>query len=93
MVNINDKIKLLYNQVNDQISTIQFTDIILSSAGWVSVNLPKSEQGTFNAWTPECRGLYVRQPALLPYAGTIYRGKRIRDTPAYLQKIPKTFRI
>lgn len=68
-------------------------DIILSSAGWVSVNLPRSSQAEFHAWTPESRGIHVRQPALLPHAGSAYRGKRMLGTPAYRQKIPTTFPI
>jgi nitric oxide-associated protein 1 len=58
-------------------------DIILSSAGWIGINLPKDSTGTFKAWTPEKRGIYVRSPSLLPYGMTL-RGKRVRRSIAYL---------
>lgn len=58
-------------------------DILLSSAGWVGVNLPKGFSGEFKAWTPEKRGIYVRSPSLLPY-GMQLRGKRVRRSFAYL---------
>ena len=58
-------------------------DILLSSAGWVAINLPKDTTGTFKAWTPEKRGIHVRTPSLLPYGMTL-RGKRVRRSLAYL---------
>lgn len=61
---------------------ITVCDILLSSAGWIGINLPKDLSGTFRAWTPERRGIYVRQPSLLPY-GLNLRGKRVRDSLAY----------
>ncbi|XP_050077001.1 nitric oxide-associated protein 1 [Anopheles maculipalpis] len=57
-------------------------DVLLSSAGWIGVNLPKHSEATFRAWTPNRRGIYVRQPALLPN-GLALRGKRIRGSLAY----------
>lgn len=66
----------------------RFLDIILSSAGWVSVNIPPTETAHFYAWTPGCRGIFVRKPSLLPYAADLYRGKRKPYTPAYSQKEP-----
>lgn len=75
------------------INFILFSDIILSSVGWVSVNLPRNEEAEFHAWTPECRGISIRQPSLLPYAGTLYRGPRVHDTPAYSSKIPTDFKM
>lgn len=65
---------------------------MLSSAGWVSVNLPVSETGHFHAWTPGKRGIFIRKPSLLPYASWLYRGKRIKYTPAYEQKEPSQVR-
>lgn len=62
---------------------ITVCDILLSSAGWVGINLPKDTTGTFRAWTPEKRGIYVRSPSLLPY-GMNLRGKRVRHSIAYL---------
>ncbi|XP_055522740.1 nitric oxide-associated protein 1 [Wyeomyia smithii] len=61
---------------------LSVADILLSSAGWVSINLPVDVEGIFRAWTPERRGIYVRQPALLPH-GMVLKGKRIRGTLAY----------
>ena len=61
---------------------ITVCDILLSSAGWVGINLPRDSSGIFRAWTPEQRGIYVRCPALLPY-GVNLRGPRIRHSLAY----------
>lgn len=58
-------------------------DILLSSAGWIGINLPRGYSGTFKAWTPEKRGIYVRSPSLLPH-GMALRGKRVRRSLAYL---------
>uniref|UniRef100_A0AAG5DUM1 G domain-containing protein n=1 Tax=Anopheles atroparvus TaxID=41427 RepID=A0AAG5DUM1_ANOAO len=57
-------------------------DILLASAGWFGINLPKHAEAVFRAWTPNRRGVHVRQPALLP-AGLALRGKRIRGSLAY----------
>lgn len=65
-----------------------YTDIVLSSGGWVSVNVRKAEFAHFHAWTPAGRGIFVRKPSLLPYAAELYRGKRKMFTPAYKQKEP-----
>lgn len=61
---------------------ISACDIVLSSAGWIGVNLPKDLMGLFRAWTPEKRGIYVRRPALLPF-GVNFRGPRVRHSLAY----------
>lgn len=61
---------------------ITVCDILLSSAGWIGINLPKGETGTFKAWTPEKRGICIRNPSILPYGMTL-RGKRIRHTFSY----------
>lgn len=58
-------------------------DILLSSAGWIGVNLPNESTGVFRAWTPQKRGIYVRNPSLLPYGMTL-RGNRVRKSIAYL---------
>lgn len=58
-------------------------DILLSSAGWVGINLPRDTTGTFKAWTPEKRGIHVRNPSILPHGMTL-RGKRVRRSLAYL---------
>ncbi|XP_041786446.1 nitric oxide-associated protein 1-like isoform X1 [Anopheles merus] len=57
-------------------------DILLSSAGWIGVNLPKNSEAIFHAWTPKKRGVYIRQPAILPN-GLALRGKRIRRSLTY----------
>ncbi|XP_046987580.1 nitric oxide-associated protein 1 [Schistocerca americana] len=57
-------------------------DIVLSSAGWIAVTPPKDHVCKLQAWTPDARGIYVRQPALLRYSVNL-RGARIRKTPAY----------
>ena len=62
---------------------ITVCDILLSSAGWIGINLPKGYTGTFKAWTPEKRRIHVRSPSLLPYGMTL-RCKRIRRSIAYL---------
>lgn len=69
-----------------------FIDILLSSAGWVSVNLPRSEAASFHIWTPEKRGIFIRNPALLPYGAVEYRGNRIYRTPAYTLRVPRGLR-
>lgn len=68
--------------------SIRHLDIVLSSGGWVSVNIRKAETAHFYAWTPDGRGIFVRKPPLLPYAAELYRGKRQMFTPAYKQKEP-----
>ncbi|XP_030761723.1 nitric oxide-associated protein 1 [Sitophilus oryzae] len=55
-------------------------DVVLSSAGWVAINCDLKEY-EFAAWTPEKRGVYVRD-CILPKAVTL-RGARIRDSVAY----------
>lgn len=57
-------------------------DILLSSAGWVGINLAKGQEATFKAWTPQKRGIHVRQPSLLPY-GLALRGKRVKGSLCY----------
>lgn len=70
---------------------ISVCDIILSSAGWIGINLPKGSTGTFRAWTPEKRGIHVRSPSILPYGMTL-RGRRVRRKFAYLIGDAFTFR-
>ncbi len=57
-------------------------DVILSSAGWIAVTACKGVQMNFKAYTPGGVGIYVRRPALLPYA-VRRRGGRIVGTSAY----------
>lgn len=57
-------------------------DVIMSSAGWIGINLPKESSGKFRAWTPGKRGIYIRNPSILPN-GFKLRGQRVRGSPAY----------
>ena len=50
-------------------------DIVLSSAGWVSVTLGKNQEAELVAYTPGGRGVFVRIPALFPEAVN-ERGRR-----------------
>ncbi|CAG2108874.1 unnamed protein product [Medioppia subpectinata] len=61
-------------------------DIVLSTAGWVSVTLGADTRCVLRAFTPEGRGIYVRNPPLLPYAHKL-RGKRIVGTPCFENKL------
>ncbi|CAG9133691.1 unnamed protein product [Plutella xylostella] len=58
-------------------------DVVLSSIGWVSVTAKQGSTCKVLAWTPQARGIHYRHPSLLPYAINL-KGKRIRDTPAYM---------
>ncbi|XP_067142955.1 nitric oxide-associated protein 1 [Centruroides vittatus] len=58
------------------------TDILLSSAGWISVTLKEGRTCKLKAYTPGSRGCYLRKPSLLPFAVNM-KGKRIKATPAY----------
>ena len=58
------------------------SDIVLSSAGWISCVPPMHKICTVRAWTPGGRGIYVRDPPFLPFAHLL-RGERIGGTPAY----------
>lgn len=66
-------------------------DIVMSSAGWIGINLPNGYKGTFKAWTPEKRGIHVRCPSILRYGMTL-RGRRVRHSLAYLLGDAFTFR-
>lgn len=61
-------------------------DIVLSSAGWVSITSGEDTKCQLRAFTPECRGVHVRDPPLLPYAARL-RGKRIVDSPCFENKL------
>ncbi|XP_063390538.1 nitric oxide-associated protein 1-like isoform X1 [Cydia fagiglandana] len=58
-------------------------DIVLSSIAWVSVTAKKGDICVTTAWTPEGKGIFRRYPSLLPYSINL-KGKRVRDTPAYM---------
>uniref|UniRef100_A0A158Q8Y5 PIG-P domain-containing protein n=1 Tax=Elaeophora elaphi TaxID=1147741 RepID=A0A158Q8Y5_9BILA len=61
-------------------------DVVLSSVGWVCVTSQRGEV-RLRAHTPEGRGLFLRQPALLPFCAQL-RGSRIGGTAAYKVKRP-----
>ncbi|KAJ0180840.1 hypothetical protein K1T71_002925 [Dendrolimus kikuchii] len=58
-------------------------DVVLSSIAWVSVTAKGNSVCKLRAWTPKARGIYKRYPSLLPYSINL-KGKRVRDTPAYM---------
>lgn len=58
-------------------------DVLLSSIGWVSVTAKGESVCKLRAWTPKGRGIYKRYPSLLPYSINL-KGKRVKDTPAYM---------
>lgn len=60
-------------------------DIVLSTAGWVSVTGGDETKCILRAFTPEARGIYARQPAMLEHAIRL-RGKRIPNTPCFENK-------
>lgn len=66
-------------------------DFLLSSAGWIGINLPREAEGTFKVWTPERRGIHMRSPSILPYGMTL-RGRRVRRSFAYLLGSAFTFK-
>ncbi len=57
-------------------------DVVLSSAGWVTLVPGLGQLCRLRAWTPQGRGIYVRDPPFLPFAATL-KGRRIVGTPAY----------
>ncbi|OTF69301.1 hypothetical protein BLA29_009380, partial [Euroglyphus maynei] len=61
-------------------------DIVLSSAGWISVTGNVDSKCILKTFTPDGRGIYVRQPPILPYAIRL-RGRRIPGTPCFENKL------
>lgn len=72
-----DIISLTGNEKNETVC-----DFVMSSAGWIGVNLPKLLNANFRVWTPGGMGIVVRDPPLLPY-GDKLKGNRIRNSLAY----------
>ncbi|EFA10248.1 nitric oxide-associated protein 1 [Tribolium castaneum] len=56
-------------------------DVVLSNAGWVAVTGKTELEYKLQAWTPEKRGVYIRD-CLLPHAVGL-SGKRIKHSVAY----------
>lgn len=61
-------------------------DLVLSSAGWVSVTLGREETCVVDAYTPGRKGLFVRSPPVLPFSVQL-KGRRIPDTPCFETKV------
>lgn len=57
-------------------------DIVLSSIGWIMINLRYDQACVVQAHTPQGRGIHVRQPCLLGAASRV-RGMRERYTPYF----------
>ncbi|KAI5713017.1 hypothetical protein M8J75_013087 [Diaphorina citri] len=57
-------------------------DLVLSSAGWVAVNMTPGQVAKFQCWTPGGRGIYIRNVPLHKYVH-LMRGKKARDAPMY----------
>lgn len=68
-------------------NSLLITDILLSSAGWVGLNIPVNQEVDCKIWTPETKGIFIRQPSLIPYGGNLHGG-RIGGTLAYRTKLP-----
>lgn len=58
-------------------------DLVLSSVAWVGVTAKAGTVCKVRAWTPEGRGIHRRHPSVLPFSINL-KGKRLRDSPAYL---------
>ncbi|XP_045474500.1 nitric oxide-associated protein 1 [Harmonia axyridis] len=56
-------------------------DVVLSNAGWISITGRRGRTMKLKAWTPEKRGVYIRD-CLLPQAINL-KGTRLSSTPAY----------
>ncbi|CAL4170384.1 unnamed protein product, partial [Meganyctiphanes norvegica] len=66
-------------------------DVVLSSAGFIAVQGELDAPIDVRGWTPGSRGLYLRDPPMLPQAVTM-RGKLKRGSVAYAQhkmRVPK----
>ncbi|TRY71077.1 hypothetical protein TCAL_01172 [Tigriopus californicus] len=67
----------------DSVSVFEATcDVVLSSAGWIMPSPKVGIMAKVKAWTPDGKGLFLRDPPFLPYAQNL-RGKRIGGTPTY----------
>lgn len=87
------KMEPLYDEIaidgiDKHVSTCDF---VMSSAGWIGINLPKNSAGIFKPWIIGKKGIHVRKPSILPN-GFNLRGRRIRDSPAYRLGDAYTFR-
>ncbi|CAG9804661.1 unnamed protein product [Chironomus riparius] len=78
------KLEPLYDEIAiDGIDKhVSACDFVMSSAGWIGINLPKNTVGIFKPWIIGGKGVHVRKPSIL-LNGFNLRGHRIRDSPAY----------
>ncbi|XP_050506546.1 nitric oxide-associated protein 1 [Diabrotica virgifera virgifera] len=60
---------------------LSINDVVLSNAGWISITCSGNQKYTLQAWTPEKRGIHLRD-SILPKTVTL-RGKRIKYTVQY----------
>jgi ribosome biogenesis GTPase A len=78
------KLEAAYEEIvidgTDKYETV--CDLVMSSVGWIGVNLPNSSSGVFRPWILGKQGFGVRNPSILP-SGWALRGDRVRDSPAY----------
>ena len=58
-------------------------DVVFSSVGCALVDVSPDQDCIVRAFTPEGRGIHLRDPPLLPYGRSIIRAKKIRDTPLF----------
>ncbi|KAJ8317386.1 hypothetical protein KUTeg_005290 [Tegillarca granosa] len=63
-------------------------DIQISSLGWFSVTLGNNLKACLRVYTPGGRGMYIREPSILPNFAT-FMGKRIRGTKKITTRNPK----
>lgn len=57
-------------------------DVVFSSIGWAMVSLNPEQECVVRAYTPQGRGIFLREPPLLARANRRL-GKKIRDTPLF----------
>ena len=57
-------------------------DVVFSSAGWLSLTPRVGQIYKVQAWTPDGRGLTIRDPPFLPEASRL-KGNRIVNSPAF----------
>lgn len=78
------KLEPLYDEIAiDGIDKhVSACDFVMSSAGWIGINLPQNTVGIFKPWIIGGKGVHVRKPSIL-LNGFNLRGPRIRDSPAY----------
>lgn len=55
--------------------------------GWVAVTPGPEKKISIKAWTPQGRGIYLRNPALLKHSVGL-RGRKVRGLPVYYRGIP-----